>query len=276
MSYRCVVLAGLAPLAAAVLAAQGVPTSQPRLLHITREIEKPNHGVAHEATEARWADFNRRSGYPAAYFGFVSASGAPEMWWFSSFDNLDAMGKTSAFGSDNPPYTQGLARLQAEDADHTSGLVVMHARGVPQASHGAFPEIAKQRVYSIMTVRVRPGYDNVFDEIHSHYKMIAESNPAIAGWRSYQVLSGAPDGTYLVFSSFPSWAAVDANEEAWGRIGEGATTHFEAASKLEREGVISAETRYFTVNPRISVVPKEMAAADPFWAPKPAPVVKKP
>jgi hypothetical protein len=40
--------------------------------------------------------------------------------------------------------------------------------------------------------------------------------------------------------------------------------------KASREAVVSSNARYFTVNPRMSLVPKEYAS-DPFWAtPKPA------
>src|SRR6188768_180948 len=89
MSSRSVVVAGLVPLVAATLVAQSLPRSQPAIINIYREIEKPNHAVAHEATEERWADFNRRSGYPTSYFGLVAASGVPEIWLISSFENME-------------------------------------------------------------------------------------------------------------------------------------------------------------------------------------------
>lgn len=274
MKYGCVVLAGLAPLAAATLVAQAVPTSQPKILNIYREIEKPNHGVAHMVTEAKWTEYNRKAGYPTSYFGLVAASGPAEAWWLSSFDNLEAFGKSGAFEG-NPTYSAGLARIQAEDAEHVANFIAWQARGMPEVSYGAFPEMAKNRVYSIMTVRMKAGYESSFGEIAGHYKMVAESNSGIAGWRAYEVIAGALGGTYLVFTSFPSWAAVDANEAAWGRAMSGASAHLEAAGKLAKDGVLSTEVRYFNVNPAVSLVPKEMAAADPFWAPKPMAVVKK-
>lgn len=274
MKYRCVVLAGLVPLAAAAaLVAQAVPTSQPKILTISREFQKAGHGIAHMATEARWTELNRKSGFPGTYFGLVAFSGAEEAWWLSSYDNLEAMGKSSEFAGD-AAYQSGLARIMAEDADHISGFSQMQARGMPQVSYGAFPDMAKQRVYSVLTVRMRPGYETAFGEIAGHYKMIAESTPGLAGFRAYEVIAGAPGGTYLVFSSFPSWAAVDANDAVWAKAMTGASAHLEAAGKLAKDAVMSTELRYFTVNPSISLVPKAMADADPFWAPKPAPVKK--
>jgi hypothetical protein len=50
----------------------------------------------------------------------------------------------------------------------------------------------------------------------------------------------------------------------------GAGAHLEAAGKLAREAMMFSESRYFSLNPNMSLVSKEMAAADPFWAPKAA------
>jgi len=55
----------------------------------------------------------------------------------------------------------------------------------------------------------------------------------------------------------------------------GASAHMDAATKLSKDAIMSTEARYFSVNPRMSVVSKEMAAADPFWAPKVVVAAKK-
>lgn len=41
------------------LGQQPFPTSQPAIIQITREIEKPGHFGSHEQTEIRWAALNR-------------------------------------------------------------------------------------------------------------------------------------------------------------------------------------------------------------------------
>lgn len=274
MSYRSAVVAGLVPLAAATLVAQTLPVSQPAIINIYREVEKPNHAVAHEATEERWADFNRRSGYPTSYFGLVAASGVPEVWWISRFENMEGFGKSLSFEA-RPGYNLGLARIQAADAEHVQSFSSMQARALRDASHGLFPDLSKQRIYSIMTLRTRPGYGSAFREIAGHYKRAAGTSE-VAGWRAYEVIAGAPSGTYLILTSFSSWAAVDANEAEWGRVASMAGEHLDAAGKLVKEAVLSTEVRYFTINPRISVVPKEVVASDAFWDPKSPPPVRKP
>jgi hypothetical protein len=46
------------------------------------------------------------------------------------------------------------------------------------------------------------------------------------------------------------------------------------AGKLAKESIMSSDSRYFEVSPGMSLVSKEMAAADPFWDPK-APATKR-
>jgi hypothetical protein len=277
MFSRSTCLAAALSLVAGSAAAQAMPTTQPRLIDIIREIEKPGHAAAHEATESRWADLNRKAGFPNAYLALVATSGAPEVWWVTPFDSFEGMGKAAAFGTDNAAYTQSIGRIALEDGDHITNLIRTQARAIPEASYGAFPEMGKARVYSIMTVTMRSGFEQAFTEIAKHYAALAATGSGVAGWRSYEVVAGAPGGTYLVFTSFPSWAAVDANEAAFASAmaGAGAAPHLEAAMKLSKEAIASTNVRYFTVNPRMSLVSKEMAAADPFWAPKAVMAPKK-
>lgn len=265
MSFRAVWSTVVPMLLVSPLVGQALPTRQPPLIEVIRELEKPGHGAAHEATEARWAQTNRTAGFPAAYIALVAASGTPEVWWVVPYESFDGLGKTDAFG--DAAYKAGIGKIAMEDGDHITNVIRMQARAVPDASHGAFPEVGKARVYSVITVRMRPGHEQSFTEIAKHFA--AAAGTGVTGWRSYEVVAGAPGGTYLVMASYPSWAAVDANEAAWAKAAAGGAAHFQAATKLSAEAVMSTETRYFSINPRMSLVPKELSASDPFWAVKP-------
>jgi hypothetical protein len=268
LGFAALALAGSA-------AAQAVPTTQPMYIDIFREFEKPGHSAAHQATETRWASLNRDVGYPYPYLAYVAISGAPEIWWVTALESFDAFGKSNTFAADNAAYRQSIAKVAMEDGEHISGSIRMQARAMPDAGSGSFPELGKMRVYSILTVRMRPGHGSAFAEIAKHYAAIVAGSGAV-GWRAYEVMTGAPAGTYLVFSSFPSWAAVDANEAAWGKAMAGAGAHMVEAGKLAKESIMSSDSRYFEVNPGMSLVSKEMAAADPFWAPKAAATKRAP
>jgi hypothetical protein len=89
-----------------------------------------------------------------------------------------------------------------------------------------------------------------------------------ASWRSYQVVAGAPGGTFMVFSSYTSWDAVEASRKAIVSVmAESNSADVQALNKAMRDGIVSTNTRYFTVSPGMSLVPKEWLS-DPFWAAK--------
>ena len=52
-----------------------------------------------------------------------------------------------------------------------------------------------------------------FTQLAKGYAAIAKTNPAIAGWRVYSVQGGMPSGTFLAISTFPSYAAWEANDK---------------------------------------------------------------
>lgn len=276
MFSRSAMAAGLVALVAVPMAAQEMPTSQPAIIGITREIEKPGRFGVHEAVEIRWADLSRRHNFPYGYIALVANSGVPEVWWVTGFDGLGSFGKAAAFGSDNPAYMQALSKLAAEDGEHLNTVIFTQAQAVPEASYGSFPDVSKMRVFSVLTVQMRPGMEPVFAEIAKKYAGIMQAKGVQTGWRAYEVIAGGPGGTYLVISSFPSWEAVEADRKASMAAFMGASpADLEGIMKASREAVASTNARYFTVNPRMSLVPKEYAS-DPFWAPKPAAAPKKP
>lgn len=271
MSRAFLIVAGLGAGAAGPLAGQTTPTSQPGVVHITRELEKPGHFGAHEATEARWAALNRRHNFPHTYIALSAVSGTPEVWWITPYPDLATMGKGSTFGAGNGAYQSALSRLAVEDGEHLNGMNSLQAVAVPAASSGPFPDVAKIRVYSILTVQVRPGMDQAFTEIAQAYGAILRKGGVDASWRAYQVIAGMPSGTFLVFTSYPSWDAVQAQEQASeAAFARAAPADLEDLTRRFREAIVSSTNRYFNVNPAMSYPSKEMIAADSFWAPRPA------
>jgi len=250
------------------LAQQPFPTTQPAIIQIFREIEKAGHFGAHEQTEIRWAALNRSIPNAASSLALVAASGVQEVWWVSTYSGLDTWGKAQAYGSDNPTYTAALNKIALEDADHINTTIMTQAEAVPDASYGAFPDVRTVRVYSILTVTTRPGGEAAFIDVAKRYAAIMKAKGVQTSWRAYQVISGAPAGTFLIFSSFPSWDAVEAERKATGAAMAGTNAaDLEALNKAVSAGIVNMNARYFTVNPKMSTVPKEMMS-DPFWSGK--------
>jgi hypothetical protein len=268
MFRRTAVAAGLAAALAPPLAGQQMPATQPSIISITREIEKPGHFGVHEGVETRWADLNRRHNYPNTYLALVAVSGVPEVWWVSAYDGLGSFGKAAAFGADIPAYTQALSKIAVEDGEHLTNVIFTQAQALPDASYGPFPDLAKMRVFSVFTIQMRPGMEMAFTDIAKKYAALLQAGGVRASWRAYEVIAGAPGGTYLVFQSYPSWDAVEAERKATMAAFMGAApADLEGMMKASRESVMNSNARYFTVNPRMSLVSKEYEA-DPFWAPK--------
>jgi hypothetical protein len=163
------------------------------------------------------------------------------------------------------------------DAEFLSDLRSLQAAARPDLSHGEFPDLAKVRYYEITIFRVKPGYESGFAAVAKAYAGAAGKSAPKAAWRTYQVMAGAPGGTFLVFSSLESYAAFD-DMVADGAKMYGAFSGDElvAMQKFLSEGLISSETNRFRLDPKQSYVPKELRERDPaFWMPKPA-AAKKP
>ena len=62
------------------------------------------------------------------------------------------------------------ARLSAADAEHVESLPSLEAMARADLSHGAYPDLNKQRFWEITIMRVRPGHDDQFAAAAKAYK----------------------------------------------------------------------------------------------------------
>jgi hypothetical protein len=141
----------------------------------------------------------------------------------------------------------------------------------------AMSSLPKCRHMAVTVLRIKYGQDA---ELAQAAKLLIDGDdksgsdqPVLA----YQVVSGGPSGTYLLFSPMDSLAHMDAAPArmaaARQAMGERNRQHFDT---LAPDVVQSSESLLFAFNPRMSYVSKEFAAADPdFWIPKPKPPAKR-
>jgi hypothetical protein len=89
---------------------------------------------------------------------------------------------------------------------------------------------------------------------------------------AYQVISGAPSGTYLFLAPLVSLRTMDDAVATLPMYGETlARADAKAAGKLSERLEVSREHQLLRVEPRISYVSDDFAEADPeFWRGKPA------
>lgn len=242
-----------------------VRTTQPPVLQIYREFEKPGRFAAHEAVEARWAAHNRQHGLPVSYLALSAMSGPSEVWFITAYDGLGALGRGTSWGGDNAAYTTGVAKLAVEDGEHLNNVIGMQLEAMPEGSAGTYPDLSRMRMVAVTTWTVRQGAD--FGALARMYVTLMKSKGIEPSFRTYRVLGGAPDGTVLTFSSSPSWEAHEATEKANTQaFASLVKADAEALGKLYAETVTGQNTRFFNVSPKMSLPPKEWLA-DPFWKP---------
>lgn len=263
-------LLALALASAASASAQGLPTSQPKFVHIVHEQVKIGRGADHAKFEAGWPAAYEKAKFPYHYLALVAVTGSPEAWYVTPLDSHAAFGDLQKRENDDPVLGPELERLSRGDAEFLSDYRVTQAMARPDLSHGDYPDLAKVRFWEVTTFRVRPGNEAGFAAVAKAYAGAAGRAGVKARWRVYEVMAGAPSPTYLVFSSLESYGEFDQGIED----GAALMKNFSAEDaitlqKFSAEGLVSAETNRFRLDPAQSYVANELRAQDPvFWGPK--------
>jgi hypothetical protein len=246
-----------------------MPTTQPKFLQIYREELKTGRAADHAKWGAGWPVAFEKAKSKFPYLAVSSITGPSEVWYLAPFADHAALGEMMAAEGD-PMLAPELERLTKGDAEFVERVTQMHAVAVPELSHGTFPDLSKVRFYEITTFRVKPGHAAEFMAATKAYKSAAGRSDPGASWRTYDVMAGAPNGTYLVLSSVGSFAEFDrmmaGSEATW----KNATAEEMAPlEKFMKEGVLSTVTQRFRVEPSMSYVDAATKAQDPaFWSKK--------
>jgi hypothetical protein len=269
---------GTSLLAAPLLMAQAEPPGPPPFLSIYREVMKPGKAAAHEKNEATWAAAFAKASAPVNYIAMTSVTGPDEAWFLEGRDNIASIEKADQFIAGNPALEAEVGGIAARDGELVASSSHMLALLRKDLSYQANVAVPKMRYFSVTTIRVKPGYTSDFvanrkllNEAHEKAKMDEH-------WAVYEVVSGAPGGTFLVFQPMKSLAEMDGFRDMHGKayqdaMGEDNRTR---TRDLTREATQSTINQVFRLNPKMSVPSKEFAAGDAeFWTPKPAEAAKK-
>jgi hypothetical protein len=269
-SVLSLTLLALAAGSAATALAQGMPTTQPKFLHIFREQVKPGRTADHAKWEAGWPAVFEKVKSPYNYIALQSITGPPEVLYVSPLANQAAYGEMIAAEND-PALGPELERLGKGDGEFLSEVSAIQAVAMPELSQGAFPDIGKMRYYEITTFRVRPGHYDAWVAATKAYKAASTRSAPNASWRTYSVVAGAPGDTYLVFSSVGAFAEFDKMMAEGEATWKGMTAEESATlGKFMKESVFNVSTNRYRLDPGQSYVNAETKAKDPaFWSKKP-------
>jgi hypothetical protein len=259
--------AGLAPAAFT----QTLPTAQPKFLTLIRERVKLGRAADHAKHEAGWPVAYEKAKSTQAYVALASMTGPPEVWYLTPFESHAALDEVTRREEADPVLSGELERLQRADAEFVSDIQFMQAAARPDLSHGAFPDISKVRFYEITEFHVKPGHESGFAAVAKVYAAMAAKAAPKASWRTYQVMAGAPSGTFFVLSSLESYGEFDQSiADGMKMMGSLSAEDAISLQKFDAEGLERpAETNRYRLDPGQSYVAREVREKDAaFWMPK--------
>jgi hypothetical protein len=130
--------------------------------------------------------------------------------------------------------------------------------------------IAHARYFHVSIYRVRPGQDDNLDDLMQARKAVFDSINVARPDLVYHILSGEPTGVYLILAPLVSLKILDDGLAALPLYAEPIAAAQAKAGQKASDVELSREHFLFRVEPRISWVSDEFAAADlEFWRGKP-------
>lgn len=286
MKRICIIAAiSLAATLAPLSFAQSSSTNQPQapappaVLEILREDIKPGKGSAHDAFETGYVQALTKANWPIYYLAMTTISGPSEAWFILTHDSFAGLEKGRQNLAKTPTLQRQLDQLDHQDGEFRANQRTMLAvfnKELSYHSERVAASVPKSRYFNVLTVRMRPGRDIEFNQAVRTYIAAAEKAKIEGGFATYQVISGAPGGTYLIFIPMKSLAEMDAEPANQRAIN--AALGMEEGQKLLKavgESFLTEESAVFAFNPKTSYVSKEFASNDPdFWTPKAATATK--
>jgi hypothetical protein len=261
------------------------PKGPPPVLLIVREDIKAGKMPAHSKHSAAYAAAFAKLQTTNYRIALVPVAGNEnEVVYITgarSFAEIEKIQKDSdkALSSVTGPMKAQLDRLNNEQPDLHSAMRDLLVVYRPELSFNSGVNIAQMRYFAITTVRVRPGHDAAYADYIRSVVNVARDKAKLDNFHlsCFQVISGAPGGTYMFFRPMKSLAEFDQNVGAKVRAAMSDDMK-KAADKANADAVIISESATYAFEPSMSYVAKETAAQDPgFWSPKPqkAAMVKK-
>lgn len=255
----------------------------PKVLWIYREDAKPARGVVHQKVEQGLAQHWAKAKV-APFLGMEAVSGnATEVMFLSGYDSLAGMEKDyQTFGkaSSGAEY-EALTRQEAELVNSVRSSIAVLRPDLSYHPERLIGMLPKCRYFSIETFRVRLGKDADFEAGLKLFQNAFEKLKRDQPYVMYQVIMGAPQGTYLLLSPLKSFKEVDDDFANQGALMQAmGDENMKNLMKSTGDVFLSMETNVYAFNPNMSNVSKAFAAGDPtFWTPKPmakrSPAVKK-
>jgi hypothetical protein len=279
-------LVGLLAVTPVPALAQSAEDSPPPVLVINREQVKPGRMSAHEKVSAGYTALFTKVNPETNWLGLTPIAGDDNtvlfLTGYPSFATAEAEhNKVEAAFAQNAAWKAEMDRLDGQSGDMRNSSQTAWFVYRPALSYHPpkLAEVAKSRLVSISTVRVKPGRVPDFQDWYKGLN--AARDKANATWVStaaYQSSVGASGGTFMFFSFSKAMSELDeANTKSDERQKAiDAALGGDQVVKMRRELVseILVEpvmTNLYVINKAESHPSAQFVAGDPeFWSPKPA------
>lgn len=256
--------------------AQQAESAPPPVLQIYRDPVKPSRMTEYSRIESEAALARARAGtWP--YLAAQTMTGPQEVWFISGFDSYDAMEHSAEPFARNATLSAELNRLL-----EAKGNLVEEPRAVfahyREDLSGNAPLIQpRTRFFTVTIVTVHPGHERDFEDIHRALKAARQKSGVADNRVVYQVASGMPKNTYLIFSAHRSLqnagGALDPAVDNYAGDVDDSTRN--RLDDYTRVSVQRSETWLFSVSPAMSNPAGEWIADDPqFW--RSSPLLQRP
>jgi hypothetical protein len=275
ISAVTLILASVSPIMAQMPA--GEEHGPPKALLIVREDIKPGMMAAHNKHSANYVGVFSKLQTPNFRIALAPVAGSEnEVVYLTGGDSFADLEKTlnetdKKMANVNAKMQMELDRLDKEASTLHAGMRDILAIYRPDLSFNPGAPIAQMRYFSINTMRIRPGQETKFvDYVQKVYNPARAKAKLPENFHSavFQVISGAPSGTFLIFRPMKSLSEFDSSIGAMIRNSMSEDMRKEG-DRVLAETVISSETSTYAMMPRMSYMPKEFTSMDPdFWAPK--------
>lgn len=258
-------------------AQEAASIAPPKVLQIFVESVKPGKGAAHAKIEAGWPLAFRKAKWPVHYMAMTSMTGPSEAWFLSGYDSYSAWEADQKHVEQTPALERELQRLSLEDGELLSGTRSIVAVYREDLSYRPNFKLSEMRYYTVTTMTVRQGYDSAFADIRKLVQAGHDRTKMDEHWAMFQVVSGMPSSTYLLFLPMKSLNEADVAVASHGKpyldaIGADGRRQVQ---EFARAGYVSVESNLFAFSPKMSYPSEEVASGDPtYWKPAVASAVK--
>ena len=193
----------------------------------------------------------------------VSITGLPEAWQIESHQSFASI-------EDLDKAVGPVAPAQADPLALSSTLIAFYRPGWSYRADQAIRMFPRAHYFHVTIYRVRPDAENDLGELVKLRRIGSDSVNLDRPDLAYQVISGAPSGTFIFLAPLTSLKTMDEGVAQTPVYAEAvAAARAKTASKVSADGEISREHLLFRVEPRMSYVSDGFAEADRgFWRPK--------